>query len=574
MIILTPTTARHWERSSPSQVKTFDDCTLKWWRNKICPAEERPDTAAQARGKRVHKLLEHWLEFCKQRGEWIYEFPEIPAAWGLTKFEVDMAANARGWVAQTVDLATAHAEGEVRLKTLYGTPILMIRDIVCDRGVTDYKTTKDYKWVPSEEELRKDPQCVSYMRAWFEDTLCSQGRYQHIYMNTTSGACMSPLKFTATKTENDDRWGILSDKVLAQKHYSQYLREDEVPHAKGAACNKFGGCEFRDTCHVHQGQGSIFMGLFDKIKNKDDNGNKYTAEDDKDSVTDKINGALQEAGYTLAQIKGMSPAERARLAAKWREGQLSPEEVAASRVNPPDGTPDEEETELPAAAYMGAVFPGSEVKVKGCGATPLIEWFSEEFDLDEKEAKTRLKELRAANDWTAAELREEVCKYISGIPNKLIPEEPKKEVKVKITSMKKVKEEPKEEIATERDALTAKRAAERIKQAKKEAAAQTLGVPRMLFMECVPVGVDFTPFHEWARPGIKAIEEKTGHMYLLLDFRKGEVLLAAMVKEHAEGKSEIDFGEWPENMVVMFDTHQAIIEVLSEVYPATVHRIQ
>lgn len=604
VVRLTTLQARAWSRGSPSQLKTADDCLRKWWFDKISNLPQPPPSEAMKRGTRVHALLEKWLLTSVRAGYWFMSDAQwqsvimIGYTARMSAIELGMAKAARGWVSTTVDLTTAKAEGKFTIDT-YAAPLLGIIDVIDANGVTDYKTTRDYKWIPSEEELRADPQCVSYMRYWFESVEGSpggDGRYQHIYMNSSTGGVRAPLSFDVSYEENESRFRILEDKVAVLKHYSTAINSTDVPHDAGAACDKWGGCPYQNNCSAYRKNnlgGGDFMGLFDQVKEeveaKGTERAKEVLNEYNDDIMEDLDQTLLKAGYSQDQIDGMgSIAAKARLATKYKNGVLTEADLKACRVNPPDGTPMKDEAPAPAAAYIGTELPHTGITIKDARGADLKEFFADRWGLSLQLAGSALKDIRSTEGWAAKELRTEIAKHFGKVNSKFTqydtragrplastddsgPHKPVlQNVKLVLQDVtSKTTDPPSRKV----DAVVAEKAKE-IRQATQEhVKTVAAGEPRVLMIGCVMIkGSDVRSFGDWIKPIVDWVQKDTeGVLWYADKYGEGKKAVASAMYEcitKGGGRLGIDLDPLPGYMTVMgHPAADLCLPVLEDLYP-------
>ena len=634
---LTITEARNWDGSSPSQLKTFLSCPRKWWFDKIAPGMRPPATPAQQRGTRVHALLEEWLDSCKSSQRWLIEaewklfLATAESVHKMDDFEISLAKNALGWITQTVDLNTATAEGKFAYReSKYGILIRGVIDVEDKKGVTDYKTTAGWQWVPAPGELKADPQPIVYMDKWFQHYTPDLGRYQHIYMNTSTGAARSPLSFEVTRDRNAELMDGMSDSVAAQQMYSKTLNSTEVPSNPGKACEEYRGCPFQGVCSSYRknplsgpnnGSGGKAMGLFEqyqqKIAKEGTQKAKEVANDYGDAVSGDLDATLLREGFPQNRIDGLSVAEKARLVVKINHGTLSEEDLAACKVNPPDGMPHDQAAPKPKAAYMGATFPGTSIRIKEAKATDLKNFFAERWGMDPKDAAKVLKEYREGAGLTVPGLVEEICKLFSDVPTSLskvdvkywadpevqghmdqlikengmpdqLPteEEGKKQAtrEPKLIAVPVTANPPKlvEEKEKKKKDPIIEEAAKQIRQEARSLHEKRVNHdkgPRILLIDCVPVdGTPFASFDLWIQPVVEHVQEKMGDELWLADkYAEGRKDVAKLVYAYLEGKPmEFDMDPLPAYLYIS-TRHAAadmVIGTISHHYPLIIHGVR
>jgi RecB family exonuclease len=229
---LTPPLA--WAHVSPSQFKTFTRCNLKWWWEKI-QGHRSPDTKATLRGTQIHLEIEEAL------GEGIP--PVDPVALAI----LDLVGHTR----QPKDRLEWRFEVQ-----LPGWPVVLKGCV--DRvepelnRITDWKSTSDFKYARSPEELLEDPQAILYAVAavLFREGFNPDGlRVRFVYGRTRGAAKTLVRECTFTAQHVADRVAELGETAhLMQK--TALVRDAALVPANLDACMDYGGCPHRGRCAV------------------------------------------------------------------------------------------------------------------------------------------------------------------------------------------------------------------------------------------------------------------------------------------------------------------------------------
>lgn len=172
---------REWDKSifkryqhvaSPSQLVDYLDCPRKWWFRRCVRLPEVQDQHKFTFGNVLHGVIERWLKADDSgRGEDGNPVDLYPEGWAETLSPVDQAL-----VRKLFDLAVK--EGVIRRlpgrqielpyerEVVPGVGSIGALDITSPEGVEDQKSTKDPKWIASQEELASDPKMLSYAYEW------------------------------------------------------------------------------------------------------------------------------------------------------------------------------------------------------------------------------------------------------------------------------------------------------------------------------------------------------------------------------------------------------------------------
>jgi len=216
---------------SASQVKAFRRCRSRWYHEKI-DGHVEPPSEAMKRGTRIHALLEAYL---------VDGTPLPDDADG----RIARPALTRLPPAGSVPRDQVESRFETPAE-VYGIPFVGIIDLLEPDIITDHKTTSDFKYTKTEEELRADPQAQAYAIATQKDG-DDVVRFRHLYIRT-SGAPQS--RETIVDFSRDDLAHALTRlraTVASMVETSQVDDVADVGHNL-EACGDYGGCPHRARC--------------------------------------------------------------------------------------------------------------------------------------------------------------------------------------------------------------------------------------------------------------------------------------------------------------------------------------
>lgn len=281
-----------YERSSPSQLKTYIECNRKWWYENVRKLR-KPPTVAQARGTALHAICEHVLE--------TGEMPELARvramlAEGVREedkdqplvFEVTeetlpklvwMLTNSFEFLHQVrAKYTEVQIEGEF-LDTDFPVPVKGFSDFVAhsttsgvitvgkgtklfrhevaayEMLVGDHKSTSDWKYVKDEEALRHDPQAIVYCHHFLKK-LETAGkrvdriRFLHHYILTSERTKKSPdPRFTVIEFTRDElAEGVAQISATLQEMNTDYQKSELDVSRNADSCGMYGGCPHVDYC--------------------------------------------------------------------------------------------------------------------------------------------------------------------------------------------------------------------------------------------------------------------------------------------------------------------------------------
>ena len=243
---------------SASQVKTFQRCNRKWYFEKIM-GKRGPSTHAQRRGTAIHEALEIYIK----TGEIVDEVHTnvitgrvIPSPTGpANEEETSETFLVRRFVEATkehIDHEKVVAvEGNMRLETYEGGPDWIgFIDLLTTKRVIDYKTTSNFRWAKTPEELKNDAQACSYVLSIFRQfPEADEFDVKLIYIQTSNKIKVNvkPVEATFTRAECEAVFAEAVAEVKKMSIAAKYTDPNKVP-GNLAACMDFGGCEHRTYC--------------------------------------------------------------------------------------------------------------------------------------------------------------------------------------------------------------------------------------------------------------------------------------------------------------------------------------
>ena len=346
---------------SASQIKDFKACNRLWYYTRILK-QRAPQTEAQSRGTTVHGALEAHLK----AGAIEPEILERAKALGIT--EKDLSE----YVASMMPFVGKPGEGLTEFRdsmpTFEGGPeyVLVVdhaREIeIKDYGVIpqidDLKTTSDFRYCKTPDELAKDVQMVSYAKwaLWrlYELKNLPQPNFvslRHVYVRTRGKRLATARDVLVTPADVEARWqAILGDvrDMVSLSELGAEINPQDVPATTTDHCSAYGGCFFRAQCFgAVYDTSRPFIGLFNKEK-------KEMIMADGNVLTPEFPGA--SAGGPRKSLKD-------RVAERHARGAAAPAAAAAPAVV---AAPAPVTAAAPAAASPGpvcgavhaTVFPG------------------------------------------------------------------------------------------------------------------------------------------------------------------------------------------------------------------------
>lgn len=176
---------RNWDKTlfskfehvaSPSQLVDYLDCPRKWWFRRCVKLPEIADQTKFTFGNVLHGVTERWLKADDNgRGPDGKPVNLYPEGWAESLSPADQAL-----IRKLVDLAISSGmlrrlpgrqiEKEYQRIVVDGVVSIGALDITSPEGVEDQKSTKDPRYIASQQELASDPKMLSYAYEWLMDT--------------------------------------------------------------------------------------------------------------------------------------------------------------------------------------------------------------------------------------------------------------------------------------------------------------------------------------------------------------------------------------------------------------------
>ena len=243
---------------SPSQANTAKQC-LRLWGFRYLDKVRSPPTPGQAKGTALHEIGENWLR------DGI-----IPPPGDIG---VRFLAGIHHLPKPSPDLMVEHAflfeDGDVHWRGLI--------DCVDPTGevvvVIDHKSTKNFYWAKSPDDLMSDTQSTIYAKAIMAmlgvDTI--EARWVYYLMEGQPSAKKVSITLDKEHVEKEYRGlKILGNELLRLKKTNESGLDIPTKYPK-AACKAFGGCDFGEICAAKK-EGKNMSDLLSRLKKMKDNG--------------------------------------------------------------------------------------------------------------------------------------------------------------------------------------------------------------------------------------------------------------------------------------------------------------
>jgi hypothetical protein len=222
-----------WKRTSPSQIKTVRRCARRWWWQKIKGLPDPAGRAAQE-GQRIHKVTEDAL--------------------GKGKPTTDACALALMEEAGVLGHRFDPADLELKFTaqpTGYPVNVAGVIDLV-ERDanrITDWKTTSNLRYAPSDDELPYNVQAVLYSDVAVTHLgFTLPVSFRLIYATREARPKTRTVEHTFNRAELDRGLDLFRADVDQQVQLAQINDARAIPHNPDA-CNDYGKrCPFFRRC--------------------------------------------------------------------------------------------------------------------------------------------------------------------------------------------------------------------------------------------------------------------------------------------------------------------------------------
>jgi hypothetical protein len=227
---------------SASQMETFEEsaggCNRKWYLNKVVGLPI-PQAASAALGEATHKELETWLE----TGETRHLGPIARAALTL------------GPVLPKPGAVVVESNGELPLvdgiKFVLRIDVLDFQSDPAVPRVVDWKTTSNFQYLKSSEELRRAIQMLGYAKYaltyYPADATPKTVKVAHVGLLTRGSPQARYTEATLDVSEIESGWTRLQQLGRRMKEVS-LLESPAQVRANKSVCQKYGGCPFKNQC--------------------------------------------------------------------------------------------------------------------------------------------------------------------------------------------------------------------------------------------------------------------------------------------------------------------------------------
>jgi len=243
---------------SASQVKDFRGCARLWFFKNVVK-KRPPQTVAQAKGTLIHAALEAQLKGQKLDS---IKLPE-----GVTPEEILKYLNVLRPIIDR-DGPVGLVEHKAEISTFPDGPkfVLVVdhaREIQHETygplpQIDDLKTTSDFRYCKTPEELATDAQMVSYAK-WALQLFVESSRplpdfvsVRHVYVRTKGKTIAAERSRLLSPEEIEEQWQLVLADVRAMLGLAEKTEDPMKVMPNTGYCSAFGGCYFQPDCGTTQ----------------------------------------------------------------------------------------------------------------------------------------------------------------------------------------------------------------------------------------------------------------------------------------------------------------------------------
>lgn len=237
---------------SASQVESWNACPRKWHFEKVRGFKE-PPTAAQQRGTAIHAVAEYAVNHAGA----MPDSPYVPFGQAMLPY-------------LPIGQPRVLAEYKMNLATAPGLPPWFgVIDLVDDSRsmskylrITDHKTSSDFRYAKTPEELRENTQVACYAK-WVYETGHDEEFVEvgHLYIHTKGDTIpkrkpprILPVYTLVDQPQVERVWArdLLSVEAMVQATSIANTDLLEPRGTSNGTCTKYGGCPHRQRCGIRE----------------------------------------------------------------------------------------------------------------------------------------------------------------------------------------------------------------------------------------------------------------------------------------------------------------------------------
>jgi hypothetical protein len=220
---------------SPSQLDFYKDCKRKWAWRYIARIPTAPNQWA-ALGSAVHRVLEDWLRDGTPPDR-----------------NTEVGAIALSGIKHLPDPGTVQVEG--RFLWEFPDEPFDVQGVIDWSQITealfgDHKTTGDFKWAKTPEDLRADLQSTIYAAYLIETHNLAAITGRWVYYRTKGRRASKCVEWQITRAELQEPLENMRTMAREMAHLMAERPDPRSLEFNAEACDHYGGCAFRDNCDL------------------------------------------------------------------------------------------------------------------------------------------------------------------------------------------------------------------------------------------------------------------------------------------------------------------------------------
>jgi len=240
-------------RFSVSQINTFKRCEHKWWREKGIhgPKVRSPGSPSTRLGSKVHHHLENFLEE------------------GTIPPDDKAGRIAKSGLKHLPDPEDIKVEESILLPITENANMLCRIDMMGTSSpyIGDHKTTKNFKWAKTVQEIEHDTQLLAYAYAAYKETRPEKVKLEFIYYLTSGMPVSMSISDEVDWETIENKWKELE---VITTDMAEKIVDPTGENCKGntSACNDYGGCFHAKECPFSpKNKNSLFTKGFNSDNN-------------------------------------------------------------------------------------------------------------------------------------------------------------------------------------------------------------------------------------------------------------------------------------------------------------------
>lgn len=227
---------KQWNHASASQLRSALACRRRWWFAQISDLDAPPPTEAQTRGRSIHAAVEAALETGQApAGD--------PVAAGLYAALCNLVGKDRTDATLRSEQRIALRCGDVEV--IGYIDLLAVSDRMVQ--VYDYKTTSDWQYAQSPEQLANDVQMRVYAHAAALLYGVDEVEVIHVVVHKKTRE-IRETRITLDAASLRQWWYGPVETLLDELRGHALARTSDEVAADESACGQYGGCPYLDHC--------------------------------------------------------------------------------------------------------------------------------------------------------------------------------------------------------------------------------------------------------------------------------------------------------------------------------------